>query len=90
MSLAKDRQSVQDLSQQSFMKIIKNICGLLCLLSLCGGMTQSLRADELAGLAVGERAPKFALKNQDGKPVSSEELLKKGPVVVVFYRSADW
>ena len=42
------------------------------------------------GLAIGQRAPAFTLKDQNGKEVSLEVLLKKGPVAVVFYRSADW
>jgi peroxiredoxin len=32
--------------------------------------------------------PSFALKDIDGKTVSSDELLKKGNLVVVFYRGA--
>jgi len=43
-----------------------------------------------AGLAVGQPAPAFTLKDQSGKDVSLETLLKKGPVAVVFHRSVDW
>ena len=46
--------------------------------------------DEQTGLKVGEKAPKFTLKDQDGKERSLDELLKKGKVALVFYRSADW
>jgi peroxiredoxin len=42
------------------------------------------------GLHIGARAPAFTLKDQNGKEVSLEALLKKGPVALVFYRSADW
>src|ERR1051325_9420259 len=42
------------------------------------------------GLEIGERAPAFTLKDQDGKEVSLGALLKNGPVALVFYRSADW
>ena len=45
---------------------------------------------ELAGLSVGEKAPAFSLKNQSGEDIGSAELLKKGPLAIVFYRSADW
>lgn len=47
-----------------------------------------LRDSGLAGraLKVHDRAPSFTLPNARGKPVSSEDLLKKGPLVVVFYR----
>jgi peroxiredoxin len=34
----------------------------------------------------GDLAPEFTLTDSDGKPVSSRELLAKGPVVVSFYR----
>jgi peroxiredoxin len=45
----------------------------------------------LAGLArkalqVGERAPEFTLPDVNGKPVSSAELLAKGPLIVTFIR----
>ena len=34
----------------------------------------------------GDRAPEFILNNPDGKPVSSRELLARGPLVISFYR----
>ena len=34
----------------------------------------------------GDVAPEFTLNDSDGKPVSSSELLAKGPLVVSFYR----
>jgi len=46
--------------------------------------------EEQTGLKVGEPAPKFALKDQEGKERSLDDLLKKGKVALVFYRSADW
>ena len=42
------------------------------------------------GLPVGQRAPDFMLKDQSGKDVSLENMLQKGPVAVVFFRSATW
>ena len=45
---------------------------------------------ELPGLAVGKQVPDFVLKDQAGAEQSLAALLKKGPVAVVFYRSADW
>ena len=42
------------------------------------------------GLKVGEKAPKFALEDQEGKQRSLDEFLKNGKVALVFYRSADW
>lgn len=38
------------------------------------------------GLNVGEKAPDFKGKDQNGKSISLKEALKKGKVVVVFYR----
>ncbi len=47
-------------------------------------------SDEQSGMKVGEKAPKFTLKDQEGKERSLDDLLKKGKVALVFYRSADW
>jgi cytochrome oxidase Cu insertion factor (SCO1/SenC/PrrC family) len=46
--------------------------------------------EEQTGLGVGENAPKFTLKDQQGRDRSLDEFLKKGNVALVFYRSADW
>lgn len=40
------------------------------------------------GIRVGEKAPDFVLDNALGKPVSLQDSLKAGPVVLVFYRGA--
>jgi peroxiredoxin len=50
--------------------------------------TAELKASGLAGkaLKVGDKAPEFTLKDAEGNIVSSAELLKKGPLVVSFYR----
>jgi hypothetical protein len=37
-------------------------------------------------LGEGDKAPDFVLTNGQGQPVSLRELLKKGPVVLAFYR----
>jgi len=34
----------------------------------------------------GDTAPEFTLLDSDGKPVASRELLRKGPLVISFYR----
>ena len=47
-------------------------------------------ASEKTGLAVGQKAPAFTLKDQNDRDVSLAALLKKGPVALVFYRSASW
>lgn len=38
------------------------------------------------GLFIGSRAPDFKAKDQDGKDVRLKDFLKKGKVVLVFYR----
>jgi peroxiredoxin len=40
------------------------------------------------GIHVGEKAPLFNLKNAFGKDIVLNEELKKGPVILVFYRGA--
>ena len=52
--------------------------------------TLTLQADEV-GLAVGEMAPDFALKDQTGYVIKLSELTAKhGKVALAFFRSADW
>jgi len=46
--------------------------------------------DEMTGIKVGEKAPDFSLKAQDGKTYTLSEVVKKGTVALVFHRSADW
>ena len=41
------------------------------------------------GLKVNDKAPNFSAKDQNGKTVELNELLKKGSVVMVFYRG-EW
>ena len=49
---------------------------------------EQLAASAMAGhiLAVGASAPRFELPDQDGKPVSSHELLSHGRLVICFFR----
>ncbi|MFN7967596.1 MAG: hypothetical protein U0V87_18125 [Acidobacteriota bacterium] len=41
---------------------------------------------DLAGIAVGESAPPFSLVDQRGAETSLTDALKRGPVLLVFYR----
>ena len=41
-------------------------------------------------IEVGQKAPAFSLKDQAGETRSLDDLRKKGPVALVFYRSAKW
>lgn len=56
---------------------------LLCFYSLTNAQTKSIYPE---GLKVGDKAPMFSAKNQDGKEIELKKLLKKGDVVVFFYR----
>jgi hypothetical protein len=42
------------------------------------------------GLAVGERAPAFSLRDQFGKTQTLETLRGRNGTVLLFFRSADW
>jgi hypothetical protein len=50
--------------------------------------TEELRASGIMDgvLKVGAPAPQFALPNAQGTTVTSAELLKRGPLVLSFYR----
>jgi hypothetical protein len=50
--------------------------------------TAELKASgiEARALKVGDRAPSFSLFNQDHVEVASTDLLRKGPLVVSFFR----
>ena len=50
--------------------------------------TAELKASgvEEQALKVGDRAPSFALFNQDHVQVASDDLLRQGPLVVSFFR----
>ena len=62
------------------------LAGVLCL----GVLPGSTSAGEDDPASVGAKAPSFKLKDQNGKERSLDELLKKGNVALVFYRSASW
>ena len=45
---------------------------------------------EKTGIKVGQPAPAWTLADQNGKQHSLKSLIEKGPVALVFYRSANW
>ncbi len=57
-------------------------------LSIMKQATENLRNSDIMDqtIKIGHKAPDFELKNMDGKDVLLKELLKKGPVVLGFYR----
>jgi cytochrome oxidase Cu insertion factor (SCO1/SenC/PrrC family) len=46
--------------------------------------------DEMTGVKIGETAPDFTLEGHDGRQYTLSEMVKNGPVAVMFYRSAHW
>lgn len=47
-------------------------------------------ADPKTGINMGQKAPAFQLKDQSGQVHSLDKLLTRGPVALVFFRSASW
>src|SRR5438045_1467607 len=70
----------------------------LCFLGLLTGITFLVAGSKAFGetvmqpkeIDVGERAPLFALKDQNGREFSLAAMTKKSPVAVVFIRSIGW
>jgi hypothetical protein len=74
---------------------VRKTCGLLpatvLILPLgAGPPANGQGAKDPPGVKVGQKAQKFTLKDQAGKERSLDDLLKGGPVALVFYRSASW
>ena len=70
------------------MKVSFGILTSILLLAVC---TVQARAEERQSpVDVAETAPAFQLKDQNGREHSLDDLLKKGNVALVFYRSASW
>ena len=63
---------------------------LLAVCSVAIAKEGSVAEVESPGLKVGEKAPNFTLVDQDEKQVKLSDLIKKGPVAIVFHRSAQW
>ena len=40
----------------------------------------------VGALKAGDRAPEFSLEDAEGRSVSSQNLLNKGPLLITFYR----
>lgn len=59
------------------------------LATLVAAMVERLRREgTVPGIAVGEHAPVFSLPDANGTPVTLEDRLTDGPVVLSFYRGA--
>ena len=75
-------------------KIRPSVLGVLFagsfLFSLVSSFGQPAASTDTPGLKVGDRAPAFKLKDQNGKDHALADAVKQGTVALVFYRSADW
>ncbi len=71
-----------------------SVPSLACPLALIAMLIASSNAvsqdAERKQVAVGDRAPSFALKDQNEQEFALDEMVKKGPVAVVFVRSVEW
>jgi peroxiredoxin len=63
----------------------KSLSILLIALTFTSMMAQNLPK----GLSITDKAPDFSAKDQNGKPISLKEELKKGSLVLIFYRG-EW
>mgnify|MGYP000066255655 CR=1 FL=1 len=63
---------------------------LFLLVALLGASVLHAADKATPGLKVGGKAAAFTLKDSAGADVVLADLLKTGPVALVFYRSADW
>lgn len=69
------------------------VIGLVAVLGLVAmaSSSEAQYADEaLTGIKVGEKAPDFTLKDQNGNDQTLSKLLENGPMVLFFNRSASW
>ncbi|MEG2593652.1 MAG: redoxin domain-containing protein [Bacteroides sp.] len=64
------------------MRIVK----LFILIIMTAGTLAGNAQNAEQGIRVGDKAPDFTLKDQNGKEVNLYQLLKKGPVVLNWYR----
>ncbi len=76
------------------MKLIKPFLGAALLAALfltaSPAIAQHSPISSDHSLKIGDKAPDFELPSQDDQKVSLRDLTKKGPVALVFHRSADW
>ena len=71
--------------------VILSACAVTALLAATlPAHCQQPTSPENVGLAVGKPAPDFKLKDHNGKEHSLTDLLTKGKVALVLFRSADW
>ena len=62
--------------------------GLLCLVTT--GLNAAEASQTSHGLKIGQKAPAWDLKDPLGQTHTLYQHLEKGPLALIFYRSADW
>lgn len=68
--------------------LVIGMAGALALVNIGWGQQAPIAAAH--ELKLGDPAPAFELPSHSGDTVALKDLLKDGPVAVVFHRSADW
>jgi len=69
------------------MRLLRNVALLLAIVS---GTMVAAAEEEQPRVNVGDTAPAFTLKDQNGAEAPLADLLADKPTALVFYRSADW
>ena len=81
MDLEKQLKNLKQKMNKFTPKFIKNIMNE-------AATNLTLLEIEKKALKLGDSAPAFVLVNSFGERINSIELLKKGPLVIIFYRGA--
>ena len=76
------------MKKSSLLYVFRRLSWMVLLAASVQTKTQAAPVPKEIG--IGERAPLFVLKDQNGSEFSLETMIKKGPVAVVFVRSVDW
>ena len=69
---------------------LSGVLGVLVWGGVASAFAQEAPIAEAHELKLGAVAPEFELPSHLGEKVALKDLLKEGPVAVVFHRSADW
>jgi cytochrome oxidase Cu insertion factor (SCO1/SenC/PrrC family) len=69
------------------MRLLRNIA---LPLAIVGSTMVAVGEEDQPRVKVGETAPAFTLKDQNGAEAKLADLLADKPTALVFYRSADW
>jgi peroxiredoxin len=73
----------------SLLNLLRSAAALIVLLAVSSKAADGALA-QTKGIAVGERAPLFTLKDQNDREFSLGAMTDSGPVAVIFIRSIEW